>query len=325
MLRTLVFCAFSWRHRSPSRDLPVRVLSHLSCPQDRARDGHYGSYLLSRRDWPCVVDMVRTLHEQLAVPVFCKIRLLQTFDETLELCLLLQAAGCACIAVHGRKRGSNRRRRVGPADLEQVGRLKRALHIPVIANGNIRSFAEARANLVATGCDGVMSAEAVLADPTLFAGNETQQQQADPLRCIELAREYLRWCGLVPPPPLHWIADHVHNICRAAIEANHWPDLRAALKAVGRDQPISDAGASVAPVTDGTAQQTQETGVAAILAVLDELRTRLQTVQATGSDDARAKLQRLRAERRAAAAKASELDASALIGAVAPQPPAVLD
>jgi hypothetical protein len=52
--------------------------------------------------------------------------------------------------------------------------------------------------------------------------------------------------------------------------------------------------------------------VAAVLAVLDELRTRLQAVQTTGSDDARAKLQRLRAERRAAAAQASELDTPAL-------------
>ena len=258
------------------------------------------------------------MHEQLAVPVFCKIRLLQSYEETLELCLLLQAAGCACIAVHGRKRGSNRRRRVGPADLEQVARLKRALHVPVIANGNIRSFAEARANLVATGCDGVMSAEAVLANPALFAGDQTPQER-DPLRCIELAREYLRWCGLVPPPPLHWIADHVHNICRASIETNHWPDLRAALKVVGRDQPISDSGASVAIIqADGAAQRAQEAGVAAVLAVLDELRTRLQAVQTTGSDDARAKLQRLRAERRAAAARASELDAPAALDVGAP-------
>lgn len=259
--------------------------------------------------------MVRTLHEQLAVPVFCKIRLLQSYEETLELCLLLQAAGCACIAVHGRKRGSNRRRRVGPADLEQVARLKRALHVPVIANGNIRSFAEARANLVATGCDGVMSAEAVLANPALFAGDQTPRER-DPLRCVELAREYIRWCSLVPPPPLHWIADHVHNICRAAIETNHWPDLRAALKAVGRDQPISDSGASVAIAlvqAGGAAQRAQEAGVAAVLAVLDELRTRLQAVQTTGSDDARAKLQRLRAERRAAAAQVSELDVPALV------------
>lgn len=128
--------------------------------------------------------MVSTLRAHLTIPVMCKIRLLSSFEETLEFCLLLQDAGCACIAIHGRTRGSSRRRRVGPADLDQIARLRRELRVPVIANGNIRTHADALRNLADTGCEGVMSAEAVLANPRLFAGDDATE-----VTCTQLAHE----------------------------------------------------------------------------------------------------------------------------------------
>ena len=47
--------------------------------------------------------------------------------------------------------------------------IKDALKVPVLANGDIRSLAEARACLEATGADGVLSAEPLLSNPALFS------------------------------------------------------------------------------------------------------------------------------------------------------------
>ena len=47
--------------------------------------------------------------------------------------------------------------------------IKEALKVPVLANGDIRSLAEAHACLEATGADGVLSAEPLLSNPALFS------------------------------------------------------------------------------------------------------------------------------------------------------------
>lgn len=64
---------------------------NLGCPQGIARRGHYGSFLLSEPD--LLVDIVRTLHNGLDIPVTCKIRILPSEEETYTLCQRLQDAG----------------------------------------------------------------------------------------------------------------------------------------------------------------------------------------------------------------------------------------
>ena len=52
---------------------------NLGCPQDRAREERYGSYLLDKHLWPLVFLCTRAMHETLAnfnIPLFCKIRLI---------------------------------------------------------------------------------------------------------------------------------------------------------------------------------------------------------------------------------------------------------
>lgn len=167
----------------------IRLLVALfSCPQSHALVGGYGSYLLSRRHWPLVFEMISTLRcSNFSKLIFVKIRLLDTLNDTLELVLKLQSIGCDAIAIHGRKRGSSKHRRAGCADLETIRILKSHLKIPVIANGNIRNLQDAMKNLETTQCEGVMSAEGILANPRLF--NQQQQQQQQTISCIELAHE----------------------------------------------------------------------------------------------------------------------------------------
>ena len=144
---------------------------NLGCPQNRARDGHYGSFLADQDDWDLVCQMVRACVQssELIIPVTCKIRLQPTVEATIEFAQRLEQAGCALLAVHGRRRGNERHRRHGPADLDAIRRIRASLTIPVLTNGNVSSSADALDALRVTGCHGVMSAEELLRDPVLFA------------------------------------------------------------------------------------------------------------------------------------------------------------
>ncbi|CAE7277969.1 Dus1l [Symbiodinium pilosum] len=143
---------------------------NLGCPQRVAHAEHFGAYLLEKKDRGLVCSIVKRLSEALPIPVFCKIRLLDELEETLELVRQLEASGASLIAVHARYRGTPTHRRDGPAHLEQVRAIKRVVRVPILANGNIKSWADVAANLELTQADGVMSAEGMLDDPCLFSG-----------------------------------------------------------------------------------------------------------------------------------------------------------
>eukprot|EP00947_MAST-08B_sp_MAST-8B-sp1_P004947 g4947.t1 len=142
---------------------------NLGCPQKKALEGHYGAYMTGKDDWPLLRKIVKTLVAGLKVPVFCKVRLQPTLEESIELCTLLQESGAALIAVHGRGAGTPTERRTGAADLKSVAAIKKALAVPVITNGNVRHPEDVNKNLKETACDGIMVAEAILSDPGLFS------------------------------------------------------------------------------------------------------------------------------------------------------------
>ena len=146
----------------------VAVDLNLGCPQRSAQSGHFGAFLCDPCDRKLLLNIVSTLSRSLSVPFFCKIRLLNELDDTLEFAQQLQDAGCALLAVHGRYRGSPLHRRDGPAHLDQIAMIKLQLSIPVITNGNVRSPAELVESLLLTGADGAMTAEGALDDPAIF-------------------------------------------------------------------------------------------------------------------------------------------------------------
>jgi tRNA-dihydrouridine synthase len=139
---------------------------NLGCPQGIARKGRYGAFLLT--ETRLLVDMVSLLHAELAVPVTVKIRLLPRFEDSLALCRALEGAGASLITVHGRLKEQNKTA-TGFTDWEAIRRIKAAVAVPVFANGGIGCLADAEACLAYTGADGVMSSEALLENPALFA------------------------------------------------------------------------------------------------------------------------------------------------------------
>ncbi|KAF9813257.1 hypothetical protein IEO21_05692 [Rhodonia placenta] len=161
---------------------------NLGCPQEAARDAHYGAYLLGQNDWPLVENIVASMSNSLTVPVSAKLRLCQPASATLDLARRLEHAGASWVTLHART-VSARRRRQGAADLEQIKTLKDNLSIPVISNGNVRVWEDVEHNLALTDADGIMVGESLLANPCLFA-DITPDPVAISLEYLDLCREY---------------------------------------------------------------------------------------------------------------------------------------
>ncbi|KAF9648435.1 FMN-linked oxidoreductase [Thelephora ganbajun] len=163
---------------------------NLGCPLTSARDGHYGAYLLGQKDWPLVENIVSGLTHALPVPISTKIRLCNPVKHTLPFAERLVLAGSSWIALHARSGASTRKRRHGPANLSQVKLLKECLQVPVISNGNVRTYGDVLQNLEFTRADGVMVGETLLGNPCLFAG-----ATPDP---VQISLEYLEICKQCP-------------------------------------------------------------------------------------------------------------------------------
>ena len=172
---------------------------NLGCPQRRAKEGKYGAYMTDPVDWGLCCDVIKTATSdtRLSIPVTVKIRLQQTLEETIEFATMLKQSGAALIAIHGRHRGSEDRRRDGSADLEAVAAVVEALSpFPVLTNGNVRGQEDVLNNLRYTKAAGIMVAEELLRDPALFAraGAGAGVEVEVPRRGVDLAEAYCKAC-----------------------------------------------------------------------------------------------------------------------------------
>ena len=99
----------------------------------------------------------------------------------------IEDAGAAAIAVHGRTR---QQYYSGSADWETIARIKEAVSIPVIGNGDVDSPKKAEALFCQTGCDAVMIGRAVEGNPWIFRemnhyfamGEELQRPTLDEIK-----------------------------------------------------------------------------------------------------------------------------------------------
>jgi tRNA-dihydrouridine synthase B len=124
-----------------------------------------GSALL--KDEPLVAQILRAVVNAVDVPVTLKIR---TGPEprarnAVAIARIAEAAGIAALAVHGRTRACLF---VGAVEFETVHAVKRAVRIPVFANGDIATPRRAREVLELTGADGLMIGRAAQGRPWIF-------------------------------------------------------------------------------------------------------------------------------------------------------------
>ncbi|KAI9567443.1 FMN-linked oxidoreductase [Boletus coccyginus] len=197
---------------------------NLGCPQEHAREGHFGGYLLTKKDWPLVDSIVSAMARSLTVPSSVKTRLCPS-AKTTEFARLLEHAGASWVTLHARH-VSAKRRRQGAADLDAIRELKQALTIPVISNGNVRTFSDVEQNASYTGADGVMVGETLLGNPCLFSGETVR----DP---VLMALDYLDACKrLADVATLQTMRAHVRYIIEFQCARRPWySKFRLALNA----------------------------------------------------------------------------------------------
>lgn len=145
---------------------------NLGCPARRVVGGGRGSALLC--DPQQVGRLARRLVDALPVPVTAKIRL--GWDAAsrnyLTVAQTLEQSGVALIAVHGRTRAQQYS---GRADWGAIAEVKRAVSVPVLANGDVRTVQDIAAIRSQTGCDGVMIGRAAVGNPWLFQQRPIEQ------------------------------------------------------------------------------------------------------------------------------------------------------
>ncbi len=138
---------------------------NMGCPVGKVVKSGDGSALM--RDPELAGRIVESVRRAVAAPVTVKLR--KGFDggsvNAVELARILESAGADAIAVHGRTRAQMYS---GRADWDIIREVRRAVSIPVIANGDVFTPEDAEHILRYTGCELAMIGRGAFGNPWLF-------------------------------------------------------------------------------------------------------------------------------------------------------------
>ena len=155
-----------------------------------------GAALLKEPD--TMVEMAKTLVDTVQLPVTVKTRLGWDKNSIIIVDLakrLEEEAGIAALAIHCRTRDMGHD---GDADWAWVEKVKKAVNIPIILNGDVNTPEDCRRAFDMTGCDAVMIGRAAITNPFIFRQAKTHlrtgEREAPPTvqERIELCLQHLR-------------------------------------------------------------------------------------------------------------------------------------
>ena len=148
-------------------ELPFAILDiNMGCPVPKIVRNGEGSALMNQPK--LVHEIVSKTVKAIQKPVTVKIR--KGFNDesinAVEIAKIIEDAGAAAVAVHGRTREQYYS---GKADWDIIRQVKEAVTIPVIGNGDVVSGESALAMMRQTGCDGVMIGRGAQGNPWIFS------------------------------------------------------------------------------------------------------------------------------------------------------------
>lgn len=137
---------------------------NMGCPVYKITNNFNGAALM--KDPERAAEIVRAVKSAITVPLSVKIRLgWSDKEECLSFAKVLEEAGADLITVHGRTKTQGY---TGVSDWEMIGRVKKAVSIPVLANGDIHTPESAVKALEVTGADGILVARGALGNPWIM-------------------------------------------------------------------------------------------------------------------------------------------------------------
>ena len=157
-----------------ARDDVTCIDLNCGCPAPKVVNNLQGSSLLT--DLPQMAKVIETI-KKYSNKEYTSVKFRLGFNEKnhIEIAKLCEDAGADYIAVHGRTRAG---RYKAPVDYDALAEIKRSIHIPMFANGDIDTPEKAKWVREYTGAEGVMIGRAAVGKPWIF--RQIKEGMAEP-------------------------------------------------------------------------------------------------------------------------------------------------
>ena len=145
---------------------PIAIDINMGCPVNKIFDNGEGSALMKSPE--LIERITRAVSSAIDIPTTVKIRagINKNSINAIECALAAEEGGASLLCIHGRTR---EQMYGGTADREIIKNVKSALHIPLIANGDILDGASALSMLRDTGADGIAIGRGAVGNPFIFS------------------------------------------------------------------------------------------------------------------------------------------------------------